>query len=102
MSDENEPRSILEFLQTAREKEDHGSSDTSGKQHKKKGSIKAPEQANPIWIDREGKRYPVSTMETKHIYAVLNVFERHNMTGDAIDKWVRVFNNELERRKAVT
>lgn len=105
-----EPRSLLEFLQAAREEDEYLNNTESSSRKKASGAknspmsmrgkngIKYPEETNPIWIDREGKRHPVGTMDTKHIIAVLGVFERFNMTGDNIKQWKDVFNNELRRR----
>ena len=85
-----EPRSILEFLQQT---------ENGGKKKRQaKNGIKYPEPQNPVWIDKEGKGHPVSLMETRHIYSVLRVFDRYNMTGENIEQWRRVFNRELDRR----
>lgn len=50
---------------------------------------------DPIWTTKDGNKIPLSKMETRHICNCIRLLEsKHH------HKWYRIFQNELERRKA--
>ena len=51
----------------------------------------------PIWTTAKGDKIPLSKMETRHIRNCIRLLESKNMFKH---KWYRIFQDELERRRA--
>lgn len=55
------------------------------------------EVSEPIWTTKDGEKIPLSKMETRHIRNCIRLLESR---GKFKHKWYRIFQDELERRKA--
>lgn len=51
----------------------------------------------PIWTTTKGDKIPLSKMETRHILNCIKLLESKGMFKN---KWYRILNDELTRRRA--